>query len=637
MAESDPPDSGQDKKPRPNSPPEKDSNALPNLFTIRDKVNSDVGKIAESEVGEIKQAAERWIADEYADYKAQEPPKPAANSDIQQQQKDSTSEPAKFKGVRVFGSRSHSASTPESERHTKLGAFLREQGLQAVYDAADDEQKQIIWAANERAFEDAEKRKEQRRKRELELRGKIFDALARLREDPAKKDLLPPDNASMEELEKWYEGMSRPLHRPDYGNPPDAQPQQGVNLYKMAKAVADAEAKTKTEQPKGDEASEAMERLKEHEQSLRRMLAETEQPFKPAGWMLPGAHADLDEEETQDKSLRPKSPQPSSTALSTDPPAQEHAMPSQIKSEQSAGPGSNSFRAALAFSASAAVWSLAVNVLNQKYGTSIPDWTIVIAVYAAAGFWLYWAWHTDFVQRRRTLVYTYPRMALASMVLTGMIVGGGAGALLWWTIQRERRALQFSGQQQVANANPLHSPVPNPTTATPIVRADVEMAPSPNASASIGATPAPSEPPPPKASELNPYQGFRLHRVVPDVERTYTIRPSPFVKVDIPVRIDAEWLAPEIAGRALVAYVSEVDAALPGRDVAACTTLISRFKEIKKEMADALKKSNTGESIGIADALILYHGGALSQEQKHQISSEARYRHLEITILGPTK
>lgn len=250
-------------------------------------------------------------------------------------------------------------------------------------------------------------------------------------------------------------------------------------------------------QPEPKDLAEADERPPTDEELLRFMSAKTKQTWGRSD-LTPQDRARIWQgnkklwraAQTQktnadkDKSMatrhRSRGLEPPSTMPSTNQSAQQHAMPSQTKPGQSTGPGSNSFRAALAFSASTAVWSLAVNVLNQKYGTSIPDWTIVIAAYAAAGFWLYWAWHTDFVQRRRTLAYTYPRMALALMVLTGMIVGGGAGAFLWWTIQREQRARQ-SKEQHAAEALPQSTgPTILPTPAvTPAVQLNTSRSPSP--------------------------------------------------------------------------------------------------------------------------------------------------------------
>lgn len=101
---------------------------------------------------------------------------------------------------------------------SQLLAFMSPQ-VRAAYNAADREQKQIIWEANARAFEKAEKRKEQRRVREQQRMADALDMYQRVKEDPDKTDLLPPENASMPELLKWHEEMSKPApHIPFYGS-----------------------------------------------------------------------------------------------------------------------------------------------------------------------------------------------------------------------------------------------------------------------------------------------------------------------------------------------------------------------------------------------------------------------------------
>lgn len=153
---------------------------------------------------------------------------------------------------------------------------------------------------------------------------------------------------------------------------------------------------------------------------------------------------------------------------------------------------SNSLRAAVALSVSAAVWAAALNVLNQKYGTSIPDWTILIAVYIAAGFWLYWAWHTNFVQRRRRLIYTYRRMALIVMIVTGCVVGGSAGALLWWVVQREQHVRPENAEKAPTTTTATLTSTPSP--ATSITAPPISLSPSP--SSSVSPSPSPATPTP---------------------------------------------------------------------------------------------------------------------------------------------
>jgi hypothetical protein len=138
----------------------------------------------------------------------------------EQQQKDSILEPEKHKGVRVHGSR---MSPIEQERiYAELRAFMSEQ-VRAAYDKADTEQRAIIWEANNRAFDAAKRRKEEKLLRDQERMEKVLDMLQRIKEDPSKADLLPPENASISELHKWYEDMSKPAQPIPFPNPSEQQ------------------------------------------------------------------------------------------------------------------------------------------------------------------------------------------------------------------------------------------------------------------------------------------------------------------------------------------------------------------------------------------------------------------------------
>jgi hypothetical protein len=187
----------------------------------------------------------------------------------------------------------------------------------------------------------------------------------------------------------------------------------------------------------------------------------------------------------------------------------------------------------------------------------------------------------------------------------------------------------WTDKLEIASSTPQLAAMLSPTVSP-------SSQPSASPSAPISVTPAASEPSPPKASSLNPYQGFKVHKAVANLERSFTIRPSPFVKFEVPVKIDTEWYWPEVAGHPMVIYIGEGTSA--GQDVLACRTFLNKFKEVRREMFEALKQSGASENdTGIASALIVYHAGAFSAEDNVQIRSEARYNHLEIVLLGPTK
>lgn len=117
------------------------------------------------------------------------------------------------------------AQTEQERIDAKLLDFMSQQ-VRAAYDAADSEQKSIIWEANKRAFGEAERRREQKLRDEQELMGKIFDAIQRVKENPDKADLLPPPNASIQELKKWYEDISKPVRPAPFANPSEQQIRQ---------------------------------------------------------------------------------------------------------------------------------------------------------------------------------------------------------------------------------------------------------------------------------------------------------------------------------------------------------------------------------------------------------------------------
>lgn len=115
-------------------------------------------------------------------------------------------------GTRVFGSSAHDprSVSPEAIHKAELLKFMPKP-LRAEYDKADPKRKAALWEANERNFEAANKREDERVRRYKEKTEKAMDMLHQLREEPTKSDLLPPDDASMDELHKWYDEMSKPI------------------------------------------------------------------------------------------------------------------------------------------------------------------------------------------------------------------------------------------------------------------------------------------------------------------------------------------------------------------------------------------------------------------------------------------
>lgn len=203
----------------------------------------------------------------------------------------------------VPGARTSPRATGIQQRtNSQLLAFMSPQ-VRAAYDAADREQKQILLEATRRAFEEAEKRKEQRRRRELDLTAKALDMLQRIKEDPDKAHLLPPADASMQDLHEWYKEMSKPVRtvpfpgsidtgagarqssHPDYGNPTPSQIRQD-RIWR---------ARQSGEKPDPDDIAEEEAEAERYQRKLaearERRFKEVEAEFapKPIGPPVPSA------------------------------------------------------------------------------------------------------------------------------------------------------------------------------------------------------------------------------------------------------------------------------------------------------------------------------------------------------------
>jgi hypothetical protein len=167
-------------------------------------------------------------------------------------------------------------------RDSRLLTFMPQQ-LRAEYETADPERKAMLWEANRSAFEEAKERKRVRLLAEQVQTQRILDMLQRLREDPSKAHLLPPDDASMADLLKWHEEMSKPDRkglpfptegggRPDYGNPPDSE--LGLNFVRDSRTrEVGPRAGTPTAAIERSRSARAREGLQEVEQGLDPMAA----------------------------------------------------------------------------------------------------------------------------------------------------------------------------------------------------------------------------------------------------------------------------------------------------------------------------------------------------------------------------
>lgn len=151
-------------------------------------------------------------------------------------------QPPKPAGIRVPGGRR--SQTAQEKYVDELRRFMP-QPLRAEYEKAEGIRRDMLWDANERAFIEAEKREQQNLLAEQKRTEEILDTLQRVREDPSRAHLLPPDDASMADLGKWYDEVSK-VHRPipfpgegGYGREPrvpDAVPPEET----LGKRIGDA-------------------------------------------------------------------------------------------------------------------------------------------------------------------------------------------------------------------------------------------------------------------------------------------------------------------------------------------------------------------------------------------------------------
>jgi hypothetical protein len=135
--------------------------------------------------------------------------------------KPETKPKPKHKHKRMVGS--GPSPTREEQERSELLRFMSE-SLRKEYKDADLDRQKVIWEANKQAYEAAKKRKDEQFHREKKRTADILDMLHRVKEDPSKHNLLPPENASMDDLGKWYDDMQKPVRTvpfPGVVDPPE--------------------------------------------------------------------------------------------------------------------------------------------------------------------------------------------------------------------------------------------------------------------------------------------------------------------------------------------------------------------------------------------------------------------------------
>ncbi len=131
----------------------------------------------------------------------------------------STPEPPSTGGTKVPGQLPDESPTPEEKRSRELLKFMPPQ-LRAEWKKADFEEKVAIWETNERLYEEAEQRKKDRIVREQDRKKKVFGLLQEFKEDPSRSDLLPSDDATLDELHTWYDEMLKPDRKVPFPDTP---------------------------------------------------------------------------------------------------------------------------------------------------------------------------------------------------------------------------------------------------------------------------------------------------------------------------------------------------------------------------------------------------------------------------------
>ena len=133
-------------------------------------------------------------------------PQPLASATEHQPHQPSDSQPTG--GTKWI--RQQRGATPKERADAELRSFMPTQ-VRAEYEKAEPDKRKVIWGANKRAFEAAQKRKKERLLGEQKLIEEVLDMVQRVKEDPSKAHLLPPADASISDLHEWFEKMSQPM------------------------------------------------------------------------------------------------------------------------------------------------------------------------------------------------------------------------------------------------------------------------------------------------------------------------------------------------------------------------------------------------------------------------------------------
>jgi hypothetical protein len=84
-----------------------------------------------------------------------------------------------------------------------------------------------------------------------------------------------------------------------------------------------------------------------------------------------------------------------------------------------------------------AIVGVLLNIGYEKFGAGVPDWLYFLFWLVPLFMVLYVGWTDKRVKKFHPVIYTYPRMSLAIMIVVGAVIGGVIGALFWWGVSRQ--------------------------------------------------------------------------------------------------------------------------------------------------------------------------------------------------------
>jgi hypothetical protein len=100
--------------------------------------------------------------------------------------------------------------------------------------------------------------------------------------------------------------------------------------------------------------------------------------------------------------------------------------------------------------------------LQKGWLNSVSDEWVAVVILISILSLLWWLWIHPSVKKHRYLMYTRPKMSLATMMIVCGCIGVAVGGFLWWATQRQRASAEPKIENQLETIPSLLSPSPTP-------------------------------------------------------------------------------------------------------------------------------------------------------------------------------